>query len=433
MPQVREYLKKLTGHIPLGQVNPDEAVALGAAIQVHLPMPQYTVLSIKGEQEPEEKGGLFHIRRKTREAGKASPAGSAQNVGQEQKIGNVLSMNTSEITAHAMGVIAVDAAGENYINKTIIRSGEPIPSKCAESFRFYTAPGQDNELEIYMLQGMRQKPLENEIVGKYVATGIRHDRAHNPTLIRIQYSYDINALVHVQVRQENSDHDLSVREEPVPSDMSEFGRPIDKTMVKTASEPLSILLIADVSGSMNGEPLREAKKAMKEFVTRFEQYPGDVRIGIGVVSDASQIIQAPTDNFARCMRSIDSIRECQTGICNAADPFMDVDKHLGRARGKRIAVVLADGVWDHQSAAIQRAKDCHRKEINIIGIGFGTADKAFLKAISYGDIDAMKIEQNELVQGFGKIAQEIGAGEQRRSGRDGSGSEQTATWLAIGE
>ena len=40
MPQVSAYLKQISGHTPLSQVHPDEAVALGAAIQVHLPLPE---------------------------------------------------------------------------------------------------------------------------------------------------------------------------------------------------------------------------------------------------------------------------------------------------------------------------------------------------------------------------------------------------------
>ena len=105
----------------------------------------------------------------------------------------------------------------------------------------------------------------------------------------------------------------------------------------------------------------------------------------------------------------------------------------GRHLGRKIAIVLADGVWSHKETAVKAAQVCHRKEISVIGIGFGSADKKFLQDISCGDIDSMFVEQSELVSSFGKIAQEIGQGAAgAASGR--TGAEMAAeTWEAPGE
>ena len=121
-----------------------------------------------------------------------------------------------------------------------------------------------------------------------------------------------------------------------------------------------------------------------------------------------------------------------TGVCNAGHPFNDIQSMLGRVRGKRLGIVLADGMWDNQSQAVSEARKCHRMDIDITGIGFGSADEKFLCDISSGDIDSMLVDQSELTQSFGKIAQEIGGGNTGKRGRTGAETS-VATWLAINE
>jgi hypothetical protein len=60
-----------------------------------------------------------------------------------------------------------------------------------------------------------------------VVSGIRHiPSQRGRTLVRVQYSYDQNGVIHVQARQEQDDIDLPIRKEAVPSDMSVYGLPI---------------------------------------------------------------------------------------------------------------------------------------------------------------------------------------------------------------
>lgn len=434
MRQVTTYLKKLSGHTPLCNVHPDEAVALGAAIQVHLPLPEYSVITVVKNEEPAKAGvGAFKFKKQTTSANsQTTPSYMLPGViGREIALDNALSMSQSDIVAHAMGVIAVSQDGTHYINRTIVPANQRIPVKCAEAFHFYTSARGDNEVEIYMLQGTKS-PLDSEIIGKYVASGIKHDRDNNPTVIKIQYSYDVNGIVHVQARQGNSSQDLEIREEPVPEDMSKYGMPIDPEEMKPVAEPLSLVMAVDVSGSMSGQPIEDARKAMCHFVDSFEDYPGDVEIGAIAVSDYSKIVQPLTGNLNKCRTSINAISECMTGICNAGHPFDDIKSMLQSVKGRRLAIVLADGVWENQQTAITAAQGCHYKGIEIAGIGFGTADESFLKRISSGDIDAMLVEQSELTQSFGKIAQEIGGGQTGKKGRT-SGETAVSTWRAIDE
>ncbi|MCO7136505.1 Hsp70 family protein [[Clostridium] leptum] len=435
MRQVSAYLKSVSGHTPLSQVNPDEAVALGAAIQVHLPLPEYSVLTMAPqEMENKKKTGfrLFSSKKPSEPSSKPSPQHPLpRTVGKETTLENALCMNHVDVVAHAMGIIAVNAEGTYYINKTIVPANQKIPVKCARAFHYYTSSTEENELEIYVLQG-EKAPLECQIIGKYVVSEIHHDRAHNPTLIRIQYSYDVNGMVHVQARQEKDRFDLPIREEPVPDDMSKYGRPIDPSEMAPVMEPLSLVMAVDVSGSMSGKPIQDALDAMCHFVDQFDDYPGDVQIGIIAVSDRSKIVQNLTSDLRRCKSSIRSIRSCMTGVCNDGHPFDDISRMLSRCDSKNMAIVLADGVWSYQNRAIRAAKSCHQQGIDITGIGFGSADKQFLRDISSGDVKSMLVNQSELTKSFGKIAQEIGGGSGGKRGKAGSET-QVDTWEAVDE
>lgn len=422
MRQVPKYLQSKTGKAPLSQVNPDEAVALGAAIQVNQELPEYGVVRVGGAKK---KANFF-----------SGPI-SKVTVGKETSFANALQVRQRDVVAHAMGVIAVNAEGTEYINKTIIPANQQIPVKCAESFHFMTSKDGDNEMEIYVLQGSKQI-LQCQIIGKYVVTGIQHRREDNPTTIRIQYSYDVNGMIHVQARQGDSDKDLPIREEPVPADMSKYGRPVEKDeMMKNSVAPLSIVFAIDTSGSMYGEPIEDALDAIGKFIDQVIDYPGELEVGAISVADRS-IIEVPL----RDPRKSDvkglirrKILKSGAGVGNSGQPFDDILKCLANKDGQRIALVLADGMWYHQPFAVRRAKECHKKEITIVGIGFGSADKKFLKDISNGEFDpVMLASSSELVASFGKIAQEISSsGNSKKAGDTGGSRAPSETWLAIGE
>lgn len=97
-----------------------------------------------------------------------------------------------------------------------------------------------------------------------------------------------------------------------------------------------------------------------------------------------------------------------------------------------MAIVLADGIWSNQSIAVAAAKNCHHCGIEVAGVGFGAADETFLRDISSGDVQAMLVDQSELTQSFGKIAQEIGGGQVGKRGR-ASAEMSVTTWRATDE
>ena len=216
MKQVSDYLEEIFGKRPIAHVNPDEAVALGAAIETLKFDKAYvghTIVSKDGNKE---------VDRST------IPYLTGNPVSPKEKCRDINLLTLSEVTAHAMGIIAKDDDKKIYYNEIIIPSNHPRPVRYAKKFRYHTSSKSDNEIEIYVLQGSSNKPLECSVPFKYLVSGIRHiDKGSVGTLIRVQYTYDVNGIIRVQARQENDTVDLPIRKDKVPNDMSKYGKPIE--------------------------------------------------------------------------------------------------------------------------------------------------------------------------------------------------------------
>lgn len=217
MRQVPKYLEEISrGHKPLSQVNPDEAVALGAAIQSSKANGAYAALAVQVID-----GKKVTDRSKT--------GGSlTAPVKEEKKLSGLGLLCLTETTAHAMGIIAINDEEHRYYNEVIIPANHPRPVRAAKRFRFFTLQNSNNELAIYVLQGDNENPEKCQITGKYVVTGIQHVNQEEEigTVMRVQYSYDENGIIHVQARQEQSNKDLPIRKEPISDDFSVLVRPV---------------------------------------------------------------------------------------------------------------------------------------------------------------------------------------------------------------
>lgn len=214
MPQVAQYILNLFGKKPITHVNPDEAVALGAAIQSTKANDTYTSLSVQVMSDGKKVTNRGNSGLTTRAAVKPL-----------KRLSSVGLLTLRETTAHAMGMVAIDEENR-YYNEIIIPANHPRPVRAAKRFRFYTQVSSKNELEIYVLQGDSKNPLDCLIPYKYVVIGIQHVNKGEKigTVIRVQYSYDENGIIHIQARQGNAAVNLPIRKDDVPSDVSKFGQ-----------------------------------------------------------------------------------------------------------------------------------------------------------------------------------------------------------------
>lgn len=379
MRMIHNYVKEMSGKEPLSGVNVDEAVALGAAIRANIDA-----------------------------AGNTLSAGFLATIGGKKMPTIAGAKAISDCTAHAMGMIAVSEDGERYINSVIIPKNASIPAEKKKSFNFRTRK-KDNELEVYVLQGAYERPLDNVIINKYVITNIEPVQT-NPSVIEVAYKYTMNGVVEVAAVQKETGKSLPIRVEPVPDDMSwTDGSPKDNA---PQAPDIEIILAVDLSGSMGGTPMEKAQDAMKSFVAQMD--PDHTKIGLLAFADRCNLKLKPTQDTKTLIRAIDDLSVGEVGYCNAAQPFTETYQYFnGGLFGKRKAdanylVVLTDGCWSNTGTAITEAQKCHKDGIEVIALGFGSADECFLKKIASMEDFASLTNLSDLSGSFSKIAQAIG-------------------------
>jgi molecular chaperone DnaK len=148
MPMIQEKVEEMTGKEPKKNVNPDEAVALGAAIQ----------------------GGVLS--------------------------GEVDDIVLVDVTPLSLGVEVKGGLFERLIEKNTT-----IPTE--ESKIFTTAQDNQTQVQIRVFQGEREIAEENELLGEFALTGIPPAPAGTPQ-IEVTFALDENGIVDVSAEDKGS-------------------------------------------------------------------------------------------------------------------------------------------------------------------------------------------------------------------------------------
>ncbi len=365
MPMVRALVERMSGKQPMGGVHPDEAVALGAAIQAAMEMEQ-----LGGTSAP-----------KYRLAGRKT---------------------TTDAVAHSLGMIAESSDRTRYINSILIAKNQPMPSEWTRPYEMNMRRGGNTTLEVFLTQGESDDPQQCVYLGKYVFTDFP-PISTKIAIMDITYRYDKNGVVQISAIERSSGQPLKLTVEPVPPDVpARFaGRPIDQH----AREHMTVYLAFDLSGSMSGNPLAKAQEAAEQFISQCDLTTTSV--GLISFSDAVRVEQEATQNAKNISRAIRDLSIGRTGYGNSDHPFRTLFNHLSKVKGTRYAIVLADGVWSCQGEAIKEARRCHQAEIQVIAIGFGSADSDFLAKIASSSEQSFFTDLNRLGEAFSTIAREL--------------------------
>ena len=144
MPAVQDLVKKLTGKDPNMSVNPDEVVAMGAAVQ----------------------GGVL--------------------------AGDVEGILLLDVTPLSLGVETMGGVMTKMIDRNTT-----IPTRKTEIYS--TAADNQTSVEVHVLQGERQMASDNKTLGKFQLTGIPAARRGVPQ-IEVTFDIDANGIVNVSAK-----------------------------------------------------------------------------------------------------------------------------------------------------------------------------------------------------------------------------------------
>lgn len=146
IPSVQDKVRSLLGQEPSKNLNPDECVALGAAIQ----------------------GGKL--------------AG-------DKTLNEILLMDVTPLT------LAIETVGG--IATPLIKRNTTIPTRYSQVFT--TAQNFQTSVIVKVLQGERQFAKDNKLLGKFTLRGIRRAAAGVPQ-IEVTFDIDVNGIVHVSAK-----------------------------------------------------------------------------------------------------------------------------------------------------------------------------------------------------------------------------------------
>lgn len=164
MPMVKKMMTSLSGKNPELNVNPDEAVALGAAIQAYVSVNESSAI------EKEQDGGVPAV------------------IG-----GELITINVSDVTSQALGVILLNDYDQEE-NFVVIPKNAKIPTKGEQHAR--TVVDQQTSILVRVTQGEdREVRYVTEIGSKEIP--IPPYPKGSP--FTVSYAYDIDQTVYVEL------------------------------------------------------------------------------------------------------------------------------------------------------------------------------------------------------------------------------------------
>jgi Mg-chelatase subunit ChlD len=306
--------------------------------------------------------------------------------------------------SHSLGTVAISPDGSAYVNDIVIRRNLAIPAENTKSYLHATHGGANDRLEVYLTQGESLRPLDCTVLGKYAFSGIKATDAE--VTVDLRMSYDANGVVQVAATQRDTGHALAMTVEPVPDDLSWLGQPPSTHVEQGRPEPTRVYLLIDVSSSMAGFPLIEAKTAAREFLDRCDF----TLMEVGLISFSHQVtLQAEaTDNVRKIQAAIGRLEA--DGSTNLSEALELAVERMAATDRIRYIVILTDGYPDAPENAVERAQAARAAGIEIVAIGIGDADRDFLRRLASTEEGSIFAHAGELVQTFGHIAKVISEG-----------------------
>ncbi len=311
---------------------------------------------------------------------------------------SISDMKLVDVTAHSLGALSINPNLDRYYNDIMIPCNTPIPVSVTKPFRIEEGNLTD-QIEVYVMQGESPLPLDCTCVKREVITGFQN--SGKGMVIDITYSYSEEGTVSVSASRNGNT--LPIIEQSVPDDLSWMGHPPqERATNKRVAKCVTICV--DLSKSMK-ESLDEVKTAVKSFILSFSgEFTKFALIGFG---DKVKVFKDLTLDEDEILSAVDNLRINSAGRGTSANPFYALRELMDGEDGAKFAVILTDGIWGNRNIAVDEARDCRSELINIVAVGFGDADRSFLKQIATLDEGAMYTTVNNLGKTINTIATAI--------------------------
>jgi molecular chaperone DnaK len=164
MPSVINMMRELGGKDPYTELSPDEAVAMGAAIQAAILQARY------------------------------SDAGMAVPKELSERLENVTQIN---VNSHSLGILVLDPQTGQDTNVVLIRRNTPIP--CSVKQKFVTRGPNQQRIRVRILEGDAPQPDACYEIGQCLITDLP-PQLPDRSPVEVTYSFDSNGRIQVHAR-----------------------------------------------------------------------------------------------------------------------------------------------------------------------------------------------------------------------------------------
>ena len=362
MPMIREMLREYFGKAPNTSVNPDECVAMGAAIL--------------GAMVSSEQAGSAHK--------------DPSFYGGIMKIDNIL-----DVCSHSLGMVVLDEISE-LRNSIIIPKNTNIPCRISRDDYVTTGP-QQAELDVYIVQGEHDDPRDCPVREAYEFYDIP-PRPAGETRLKVTFEYNANGVIEVEAEDISSGKKLPKRKKEGEVDWD--------SLISPAPVPMDIALLIDCSGSMSGNEIRNARDAAIRFLDDIDP---SFRIGLISFGDPSAHVRVGLTHDRDELRHAVKQLDAHGGTPMSAALAMARDKVLPDQRNVNVIVVLTDGSPNNTEATSHQADLAKQQDIRVIAVGVGRGvNSEYLKKIASTPEDYYFVDESiQLESVFAGIASRL--------------------------